>query len=156
MKQLLIDWRKWIVPIVFVMVILTLPLYSGVYVGSIVIMIAFYSILAIGQVCSWAMRRSFSGGAAFFGLGAYVSAVLVTRYALSPWLGLTAGAVVTGVIAYGIGRPLLSLPVRYMLGVATMAVNIIFVTLFGEMDSITGGWSGLGDIQRFSIGGLVF
>ncbi|RPH77274.1 MAG: branched-chain amino acid ABC transporter permease, partial [Candidatus Rokuibacteriota bacterium] len=43
------------------------------------------------------------GHSAFFGLGAYGAAILGTRWELSPWLGLVAGAVVATAIGLVIG-----------------------------------------------------
>jgi len=148
--------RKWIAPTVIILFILLLPVWGGIYLESILILIGIYSILAIGICLLMGYAGQISlGQAAFYGIGAYTSAVLATRYSLSPWLGLIAGIALTGIIAYLIGRPLLSLP-GHMLGVATITINIIFSTLFAELDFITGGWPGIGSIPHFSIGGLVF
>jgi branched-chain amino acid transport system permease protein len=43
------------------------------------------------------------GHAAFFAIGAYTSAVLATHYAISPWLGMFAGAALAALLSLGIG-----------------------------------------------------
>ena len=43
------------------------------------------------------------GQAAFVGLGAYTTAYLTTQYGMSPWLGLVAGLVLAGVVAWLLG-----------------------------------------------------
>lgn len=43
------------------------------------------------------------GYAAFWGLGAYTSGLVVIKLGLSPWLGLIAGALVAGVLGLGLG-----------------------------------------------------
>ena len=45
------------------------------------------------------------GHAAFFGIGAYATAVLYTKYGLSPWLGMLAGAAIATVVAVAIRCP---------------------------------------------------
>jgi branched-chain amino acid transport system permease protein len=43
------------------------------------------------------------GHAAFFGIGAYTSAVLAIHLGISPWLGMLAGAVFAGMLSLGVG-----------------------------------------------------
>ena len=43
------------------------------------------------------------GHAAFFAIGAYTSAILATQYAISPWLGMFAGAALAAILSLGIG-----------------------------------------------------
>jgi branched-chain amino acid transport system permease protein len=119
-------------------------------------MIGIYSILAMGICLLMGYAGQISlGQAAFFGIAAYTSALLSTKFGLSPWLGLLGGMVLTGAIAYIVGRPLLGLP-GHMLGAATFTIAIICSSLFVEMDFLTGGWPGIGNIPHFSIGGFVF
>lgn len=49
------------------------------------------------------------GHAAFFGMGAYASAILTTRYAFPPLLALSAGLISAGLMAWGLARPILRL-----------------------------------------------
>jgi branched-chain amino acid transport system permease protein len=103
------------------------------------------------------------GQAAFYGLGAYVSAImttLATRHdalpAMSrswwwPWLTMLAGMALTGAFAYLIGRPILRLRGNY-LAMATLGVGIASYTLFREGEGITGGSDGLSGIPRLAVG----
>lgn len=43
------------------------------------------------------------GYAAFWGLGAYTSGILANNLGLSPWLGMFAGAILAGIIGFGLG-----------------------------------------------------
>ncbi|XUJ36226.1 branched-chain amino acid ABC transporter permease [Bradyrhizobium japonicum] len=45
------------------------------------------------------------GQSAFFGIGAYITAIAFTRYGVSPWLGLIAGIFVTTGLAVAISWP---------------------------------------------------
>ncbi len=103
------------------------------------------------------------GQAGFYGLGAYVSAILTTlatrhdvlpRVSGSwwwPWLVMVAGMALTGGFAYLIGKPILRLRGNY-LAMATLGVGITVYTLFREGADITGGNDGISGIPRLAIG----
>ena len=103
------------------------------------------------------------GQAAFYGLGAYVSAILTTlatrhnvlpevsRSWWWPWLVISAGMALTGTFAYVVGRPILRLRGNY-LAMATLGVGIVLYTLFREGEDITGGSDGISGIPRLAIG----
>lgn len=131
-----------------------LPLGSSSYFISVLIFMGIYSIVGLGLclLIGYAGQLSL-GHNAFFGLGAYTSAILSFRYGVSPWLGIVIGMLLTGSIAYGLGKPVLRLK-GHMLVVVTTAIGIIFWGLFGEMDFITGGYEGFSRIPRFSIAGI--
>ena len=104
------------------------------------------------------------GQAAFYGLGAYVSAIMstlairhdvlpeVSRSWWWPWLAMLMGMALTGVFAYLVGKPILRLRGNY-LAMATLGVGIVMYTLFREGEDITGGSDGIAGIPRLSIGG---
>jgi branched-chain amino acid transport system permease protein len=103
------------------------------------------------------------GQAAFYGLGAYVSAILTTlatrhdvlpgvsRSWWWPWLAILVGMMLTGGFAYLIGKPILRLRGNY-LAMATLGVGIVMYTLFREGEDITGGSDGIAGIPRLAIG----
>jgi branched-chain amino acid transport system permease protein len=103
------------------------------------------------------------GQAAFYGLGAYVSAILTTlatrhdvlplvsRSWWWPWLVILVGMVLTGGFAYLIGKPILRLRGNY-LAMATLGVGIVLYTLFREGENVTGGSDGISGIPRLAIG----
>ncbi len=110
------------------------------------------------------------GQAAFYGLGAYVSAIFTTRaIALGipeplatawwwPWFLIVAGMLFTGGFAYLVGKPILKLKGHY-LAMATLGLGIMIFILFRENFgirpstlNITGGLDGLFDIPRLWIG----
>jgi branched-chain amino acid transport system permease protein len=91
------------------------------------------------------------GHAAFFGLGAYLSAVLTATYALPLWPALVLAMFVTGMIAYAIGIPTLKLEGHYLV-MATLGFNVIVYIVLIQLDSVTGGPSGFSGIPRLSLG----
>ncbi len=92
------------------------------------------------------------GHAAFFGLGAYSSAILTTRYQLDPWLAMISGMVLVFIIANLIARPILKLKGHY-LAMATLGFGIIVHIIFVQTEALSGGPDGLGDIPTLSIAG---
>ncbi len=92
------------------------------------------------------------GHAAFFGLGAYASAILTTRYGLNPWLAMLAGLGISGTVAFVLARPILKLKGHY-LAMATLGMGIIIHIFFVQADWLTGGPDGLSGIPEISIAG---
>ncbi len=95
------------------------------------------------------------GQAAFYGLGAYFSAVLSKTYSVNPWLAMLIAAAATGFFAYVIGFPIFRLRGNY-LAMATLGLGLIMWILFRQLSQITGGPDGMSGIPYLSIGGFVF
>jgi len=105
------------------------------------------------------------GQAAFYGVGAYVSAIMTTmatrhdalpgvsRSWWWPWLAILVGMMLTGGFAYLIGKPILRLRGNY-LAMATLGVGIVMYTLFREGEDFTGGSDGISGIPRLAVGGF--
>ncbi len=82
------------------------------------------------------------GHAGFFGLGAYASAVLTDGYGWPSLLALPAGAILVGVLAFIIARPILRLRGHY-LAMATLGFGMIVTIILNNESSITGGPDGM-------------
>lgn len=95
------------------------------------------------------------GQAAFYGLGAYFSAVLSKTYSINPWLAMLIAAIATGAFAYIIGYPILRLKGNY-LAMATLGLGLIMWILFRQLSQFTGGPDGMAGIPYLSIGGFIF
>ncbi|MEH6825572.1 MAG: branched-chain amino acid ABC transporter permease [Motiliproteus sp.] len=94
------------------------------------------------------------GHAAFFGIGAYSSAVFTTRFELNPWLAMLIGLGLVYVIANLVSRPILKLKGHY-LAMATLGFGIIVNIILVQESSWSGGPDGLGDIPTLSLFGFV-
>lgn len=123
------------------------------YLISALIFIGIHTILALGLnlLMGYAGQVSL-GHAAFYGIGAYTTAILTTMLKWSPWLGLLSAAVVTGVIAFLIGMPTLRLRGHY-LAMATLGFGMIVRIFFVEYYPLTGGTSGIMGLPPLSIAG---
>jgi branched-chain amino acid transport system permease protein len=126
------------------------------YVLSTGVFIGLHSMpaLGLGLLLGYAGQVSL-GHAAFYGLGAYGSAILTLKAGLNPWLAMAISAFGTGLVAYVVGRPTLKLHGHY-LAMATLGFGIIIGILFNEGGEFTGGPSGLPGIAKLKLGGLTF
>lgn len=128
------------------------PIVGNPYYVGIFVFLGIYTLVTIGLSLLMGYAGQISlGHAAFFGLGAYTSGFLSTRFQLSPWFGMLAAVLLTGGVAYLIGAPALRLKGHY-LAMATLAFGEIIYIVFNQWIEVTGGPSGFGQIPRFSFG----
>jgi len=123
---------------------------------DIMVFAGIYCLIAMGLSLLMGYAGQISiGHAAFYGIGAYVSAILTVRYGLNPWTGMLAGMVVAAVVALLVGAPSLKLKGHY-LAMATLAFGIIVYIIFNEETEWTGGPDGMSGIPGLSIFGFGF
>ncbi|MFH0847758.1 MAG: branched-chain amino acid ABC transporter permease [Chloroflexota bacterium] len=136
--------------------LLALPFLLNPYYTSIAIFVGIYTIVTVGLCLLMGYTGQVSlGQAAFYGLGAYISAILSKSYGVSPWLAMAIAALVTGGFAYIVGVPILKLKGNY-LAMATLGLGIITYIVFREAEHFTGGQTGLPGIPYLSVFGFVF
>jgi len=100
---------------------------------------AILGIAALGMFVLFGYTGQISiGQAAFFGVGAYVSALLVMRLNVPPPLALVASVAASACLGWLVSRPLLRLETNY-LALATLAFGLICFNLFAQMKDLTGG-----------------
>ncbi|MCB1758785.1 MAG: branched-chain amino acid ABC transporter permease [Gammaproteobacteria bacterium] len=136
-------------------VALLLPIaFPGSYYVTVVgVTAALNAILAVSLNLLMGYAGQISlGHAGFFGVGAYASAILTTRYGWNPWPAIVAGMAATGVIAFTLARPILRLKGHY-LAMATLGMGIIINIVLVQAGSFTGGPDGLGGIPTLSLFG---
>jgi branched-chain amino acid transport system permease protein len=93
------------------------------------------------------------GHAAFYGIGAYSSGVLTTKYSVHPVGAFFIGIFLSALIAWLVGKPTLRLKGHYM-AVATLGFGEILFIVFNELSPLTGGPSGLSGIPSLTIFGI--
>jgi len=93
------------------------------------------------------------GQAGFYGIGAYISAILSIKYGLPVALSMVIAAIVSGISAIMIAVPALRLRGHY-LAVATLGFGEIVYVLLNELGP--GGPSGFGDIPHLNLFGYIF
>ena len=137
--------------------LLLLPLvWSDPHLHHLMVLAGINAILALGLSLFLGYAGQISlGHAAFFGIGAYTTAILTTRYAFPPFVAFWTSAVAAAIMAYLIGRPILKLK-GYFLAVATLGFGEIFLVIVKEMRSLTNGVIGIFGIPWFSLAGFSF
>ncbi len=141
----------YILTALFVLIGLIFP--DSYYVTVVGVTVCTNAVLAISLNLLMGYAGQISlGHAAFFGLGAYASAILTTRYGLNPWLAMLAGLGISGTVAFVMARPILKLKGHY-LAMATLGMGIIIHIFFVQADWLTGGPDGLSGIPEISIAG---
>jgi branched-chain amino acid transport system permease protein len=100
------------------------------------IMIMMYATMSIGWnvIGGYTGQVSF-GNAAFFGLGAYATAILLVNYNINPWLGMLAGCILSVCLAVIVGYPCFRLRGHYF-AIATIAVGEIMGLIFTNWDYV--------------------
>jgi branched-chain amino acid transport system permease protein len=145
--------RGPIIPAICALAILIAP-FTGLlpdYWITLFNYIGISSLVAIGLVLLTGVGGMTSfGQAAFVGFGAYTSAVLTTRFGISPWLTLPASLIVTMAVAGLIGAITVRLSGHY-LPLGTIAWGIAFFYLFGNIDWL-GAHDGLAGIPPLRLG----
>jgi branched-chain amino acid transport system permease protein len=134
-----------------------LPLaLSSPYYLSILVFVALHGLIAVGLSLLMGYAGQISlGHAAFYGMGAYASAILTTRAQISPALSALLACLLTAAVAYLIGLPTLRLRGHY-LAMATLGFGEIVYVVMTAWIGLTGGPSGIGNIHRLSFLGFVF
>lgn len=142
--------------IALVLCIIVFPfIFRGRYNINVMTLIAIYSLLSIG----FCIMAGYAGQLTlahpcWFGIGAYVSAILTVKFSVPPWAALICSAIFVALIAYFIGMLVLRLR-GYYFAVATFALLITTENIVGELGTVTGGQSGFMNITFFSIGNFV-
>ncbi|HUH40310.1 MAG TPA: branched-chain amino acid ABC transporter permease [Castellaniella sp.] len=94
------------------------------------------------------------GHAAFFGIGAYSSAILM-QAGVNFWLAMLVGMVLCFILGLLVGWPALRVQMHY-LAFATLGLNEIITLILRNEEWLTGGTFGISGIARPSLFGYVF
>ncbi|CUA99245.1 branched-chain amino acid ABC transporter permease [Pannonibacter indicus] len=122
---------------------------SGFYyrVGAL-IFVNGLAVTGIVILTGWAGQVSL-GHAGFAGIGAYACALAPVHLGLPPVFAMVLGAVVSGVLAYLVGRPILRLK-GYYLAIATLGMGILISMVLNNERALTRGPDGI-DVPEFGL-----
>lgn len=148
--------------VLFIVLLIAAPFVLPPFYITLLDSIGLATLVVLGLVLLTGVAGLISfGQAAFVGVGAYTSAALTTgtfaftqSYPLfqSPWIGLIAGLIITGLLAFLIGAITLKLSGHY-LPLGTIAWGLSLYFLFGAWETM-GGYTGKSDIPFISIFGI--
>ncbi len=122
---------NWLILLVLAAFLLAFPrLFTQPFLQRTMILILLWSVLGL----AWNLIGGYAGQislghAIFFGLGAYTSTLMLTKWGISPWIGMLVGAVVAAVVSAIIGWPSFRLAGHYF-AIATIAAGEIFAVIF--------------------------
>ncbi len=129
------------------------PFQSVSHYVDVMVFAGIFSLVCIGLgfLMGYAGQISLAQ-AAFFGIGAYTSGILTSRFGINPWLAMPAGMAACAMVAGVVGVPALRLKGHY-LAMATLGFGVIVNIVMAEEVEWTGGPSGMVDIPGLSIAG---
>jgi branched-chain amino acid transport system permease protein len=101
LRTISLDYYRLLAVIFFFLIV---SLFLDQFQISLAILILFWALLGAAWNILGGYAGQFSfGHAAYYGIGAYTSVVLLLNYDLSPWVGMVAGAALAGLFALLIG-----------------------------------------------------
>lgn len=132
------------------------PLFLSRYAIFVLNLFAIYALVAIGLNLVMGYTGLISAGhAGFLAIGAYTTAILNTTAGwMSPLIILPAAGLLTGLIGFGLGIPILRLKGFYI-AMVTMAFGVVVAEIILQWSSLTHGDDGF-RVPRAVLGGFVF
>ncbi len=125
-------------------IVIILPLFfpSAYYyrIGALVFIFAL-AVVGLNLLMGFAGQVSL-GHAGFVGIGAYSVAIGPVHFSAPSWLCLFAGAMLSGAVAFTVGRPILRLKGHY-LAVATLGFGLLVAIVMNNEAGWTGGPDGM-------------
>ena len=147
--------RRWLPFVLLSVVLVVFPLVASTSVVNIGVYTLIYGLAAMGLSLLMGLAGQVSlGHAAFFAVGGYTQALLVTKADWPMWPAAVVSTFAAMVVALLIGLPLLRLR-GHFLALATLGLGIIVTVVVRELD-VTGGTSGLYGIPKPDFGGRLY
>jgi branched-chain amino acid transport system permease protein len=126
------------------------------YTLGVTNLIALHAIVVLGLNLFIGYAGQISlGHAAFFGLGAYGSAIATVTGKVPVWVAMFGVAALVALLALVVGMAALRLSGHY-LAMATLGFNIVIHTVLLQWDELTGGPSGFSGVPPLAIGDFAF
>jgi branched-chain amino acid transport system permease protein len=130
--------------LVMAAIVVVLPLlFPSAYYYRVAALVFVFALASIGLNLLMGFAGQVSlGHAGFMGIGAYAVAIGPTHLGLPSWLSFVAGAVLSALVAFLVGRPILRLKGHY-LAVATLGFGLLLAIVFSNEARFTGGPDGM-------------
>lgn len=124
------------------------------YTSQVLTFIGINCILALSLYVTVLAGQLSVGHAAFMGIGAYTSTLLMGKWGWSFWLSAPCGALMGGFFGFLIGLPTLRLRDLYLV-IATLAFNIIWVVIVMNIEPL-GGALGIFNVPKVTNNYIVY
>jgi branched-chain amino acid transport system permease protein len=137
--------KRWIAILAVIAIAAVLPLLlspTGYWIRVLTFTLLFAAMAQVWNIIGGLANQTSLGHAAFFGIGAYTSTILVLKFGISPWIGMFAGGFLGGIAALIIAVPTMRLQGHYF-ALATLAFGEVMRVIANVWTSLTGGPVGL-------------
>ncbi|MGM4965391.1 branched-chain amino acid ABC transporter permease [Tardiphaga sp. 1201_B9_N1_1] len=137
--------KRWIAILAVIAIAAVLPLLlspTGYWIRVLTFTLLFAAMAQVWNIIGGLANQTSLGHAAFFGIGAYTSTILVLKFGISPWIGMFAGGFLGGIAALIIAVPTMRLQGHYF-ALATLAFGEVMRVIANVWSSLTGGPVGL-------------
>lgn len=144
-------WGRTVAALVVVFIVATLcgSFRPSVYTTSATIGIFALLAMPLGLLYGQGGTVSLAQGA-FAAIGAYTSAILATRYGVSPMLSLIPAVMVPALVAFIIAKPILRLP-ELSLALVTLSLGTVVEVALQRGGDFTGSFTGINGIPTLPL-----
>lgn len=140
----ILDHRLFAVALTALIVVVLPLVFPSAYYYRVAALVFVFALAVVGLNLLMGFAGQVSlGHAGFMGIGAYAVAIGPTHLGLPSWLAFLAGAALSALVAFVVGRPILRLKGHY-LAVATLGFGLLLAIVFTNEARFTGGPDGMG------------
>ena len=140
------DFRspKAYVSIILLAIMFIVPVVMGTafWTNLFVLLFVFAALATAWNIVGGYAGQLSLGHAVFYGIGGYTATLLTANFGITPWIGMIAGALISGVVAVVISYPTLRLKGPFF-ALSTIAILEVVRLLVIHEESWTGGSSGI-------------
>ena len=142
-------------PVLVAVLVAVLPLGMNTYWTEVAVNVGLYALLALSLNVILGQAGIFHmGHAAFYAVGAYVTAILNTHYQIPILLLIPVAGAAAALFALIVARPISHLRGDYLLIVTIGIVEIVRIALINDVFGLTGGANGIFGIARPELFGI--
>lgn len=142
-------------PALVAVLVAVLPLGMNTYWTEVAVNVGLYALLALSLNVILGQAGIFHmGHAAFYAVGAYVTAILNTHYQIPILLLIPVAGAAAALFALIVARPIIHLRGDYLLIVTIGIVEIVRIALINDVFGLTGGANGIFGIARPELFGI--
>ncbi len=136
-------------PVLVAVLVAVLPLGMNTYWTEVAVNVGLYALLALSLNVILGQAGIFHmGHAAFYAVGAYVTAILNTHYQIPILLLIPVAGAAAALFALIVARPIIHLRGDYLLIVTIGIVEIVRIALINDVFGLTGGANGIFGIRK--------
>ena len=142
-------------PVLLAVMVAVLPICLNTYWVEVAVNVGLYALLALSLNVILGQAGIFHmGHAAFYAVGAYVTAILNTHYQIPVLVLIPVAGAAAALFALVVARPIIHLRGDYLLIVTIGIVEIVRIALINDVFGLTGGANGIFGIARPEIFGI--